>query len=51
MIFTGVHCQRMNQHPYYRCGACPHGFTGDGSSCSDINEVNNSLYNKNSTIF
>lgn len=39
MKFLGVQCQEIREYPYYRCGACPAGFTGNGSACHDIDEV------------
>lgn len=38
-MIKGVQCTRTEQHPYYRCGPCPHGYTGNGSHCNDLNEV------------
>lgn len=35
----GVQCQEIREYPYYRCGSCPSGFTGNGSACYDIDEV------------
>lgn len=30
----------MIEHaPYYKCGACPVGFKGNGTVCHDIDEV------------
>lgn len=37
--FIGVQCVETGQHPYYRCGACPSGWTGNGTACKDIDEV------------
>jgi thrombospondin 2/3/4/5 len=39
VYLLGVQCVEINQHPYYRCGACPSGFSGNGSACHDIDEV------------
>lgn len=38
-IFVGVQCVQTEQMPYYKCGACPSGFTGNGTACIDIDEV------------
>jgi syndecan 4 len=35
-----VTCQNLEDPPYYRCGPCPAGTTGNGTFCSDIDEVN-----------
>ncbi|XP_078288051.1 thrombospondin-3-like [Rhinoraja longicauda] len=36
--FESVACMETYEHPGYRCGACPAGFTGNGSRCTDIDE-------------
>ncbi|RXG70279.1 Cartilage oligomeric matrix protein [Armadillidium vulgare] len=36
--FPGVQCGNINQPPYYRCGDCPPGLTGNGTICVDIDE-------------
>ena len=28
----------MDRPPYYRCGPCPQGLTGNGTYCSDVDE-------------
>lgn len=38
-IKKGVTCQNLEDPPYYRCGACPAGTTGNGTFCSDVDEV------------
>ena len=40
----GVICTNIDESPGYRCGSCMAGFTGDGSHCTDINEVSTSRY-------
>lgn len=35
----GVQCVDTDTFPYYRCGACPAGFTGNGTNCRDLDEV------------
>ncbi|XP_068200392.1 LOW QUALITY PROTEIN: uncharacterized protein [Palaemon carinicauda] len=30
---TGVTCKNTKEAPYYICGSCPNGFTGDGYKC------------------
>jgi hypothetical protein len=34
----GVQCFNMDRPPYYRCGPCPQGLTGNGTYCSDVDE-------------
>jgi thrombospondin 2/3/4/5 len=34
-----VQCQSIDSHPYYRCGSCPDGYSGNGTDCRDIDEV------------
>ena len=36
--FQGVQCFNMDRPPYYRCGPCPQGLTGNGTYCSDVDE-------------
>ena len=38
MDFQGVQCFNMDRPPYYRCGPCPQGLTGNGTYCSDVDE-------------
>ena len=37
-ILQGVECFNIDRPPYFRCGPCPNGLTGNGTSCSDIDE-------------
>lgn len=37
--FEGVQCIETSQLPYYKCGSCPSGWTGNGTACHDIDEV------------
>lgn len=37
--FKGVACMDSPQYPGYVCGPCPPGTTGNGTHCSDIDEV------------
>ena len=38
MLFQNVECFPIDRPPYYRCGPCPSGLTGNGTSCSDVDE-------------
>jgi hypothetical protein len=40
---TGVQCGQTEDPPYFRCGACPPGSTGNGTSCHDLDEVRASV--------
>lgn len=40
-MLSGVQCSMIEQPPYYKCGACPVGFGGNGTVCHDIDEVIN----------
>ena len=33
-----MECFNIDRPPYYRCGPCPSGLTGNGTSCSDVDE-------------
>lgn len=35
----GVQCHDIEEPPYYRCGACKVGLTGNGTHCTDLDEV------------
>lgn len=37
--FRGVDCMEVYEYPGYRCGPCPPGLQGNGTHCTDINEV------------
>jgi syndecan 4 len=39
---TGVQCGPLEEPPYFRCGACPPGSTGNGTTCHDLDEVSTS---------
>jgi hypothetical protein len=32
-------CTNVDSSPYYRCGACPRGYAGNGTTCVDVDEV------------
>ena len=34
----GVECFNIDQPPFFRCGPCPDGLTGNGTICSDVDE-------------
>ena len=34
----GVECFNVDQPPFFRCGPCPDGLTGNGTICSDVDE-------------
>lgn len=34
----------MDDPPHFRCGACPPGSTGNGTSCHDLDEVSISVF-------
>ena len=36
--FQDVQCFNMDRPPYFRCGPCPQGLTGNGTYCSDVDE-------------
>ncbi|KAF4527641.1 hypothetical protein B566_EDAN010865, partial [Ephemera danica] len=36
--YPGVQCVNTEEAPYYRCGSCQHGFTGNGTLCHDLDE-------------
>ncbi|CAL7945170.1 unnamed protein product [Xylocopa violacea] len=36
--FPEVQCYSIDEPPYFRCGCCPKGSSGNGSICIDINE-------------
>ena len=38
-LILGVHCTDIEEPPHYRCGSCPPGSTGNGTSCHDLDEV------------
>ena len=33
-----MQCFNIDRPPYYRCGPCPQGLTGNGTYCSDVDE-------------
>lgn len=37
--FSGVDCMETYEYPGYRCGPCPPGLEGNGTHCTDIEEV------------
>ncbi len=37
--FPFVECFNVKIAPFYQCGACPPGLTGNGINCTDIDEV------------
>lgn len=37
--FRGVDCMEVYEYPGFRCGPCPPGLQGNGTHCSDVNEV------------
>ena len=37
-VCQGVECFNIERPPYYRCGACPAGLSGNGTWCSDLDE-------------
>lgn len=43
MTISGVRCDNIPEHPYYRCGMCPEGMTGNGTRCHDIDEVSQKM--------
>ena len=38
LTFQGVECFNLDRAPYFRCGACPEGLSGNGTWCSDLDE-------------
>jgi len=38
MSLKGVDCYNIDRPPYYRCGPCPEGTSGNGTYCSDLDE-------------
>lgn len=38
-LCIGVQCGPTEDPPYFRCGSCPPGSTGNGTSCHDLDEV------------
>ncbi|XP_034246294.1 cartilage oligomeric matrix protein isoform X4 [Thrips palmi] len=36
--WPGVQCHPLQDHPFYRCGNCAAGFTGNGTTCHDLDE-------------
>jgi hypothetical protein len=38
-IFVGVQCLPCEEPPFFKCGSCPTGFTGNGTNCVDLDEV------------
>ncbi len=34
----GVECFNIDRPPYYQCGSCPAGMSGNGTWCSDLDE-------------
>jgi syndecan 4 len=36
--YDGVQCEEVGGSQGFRCGACPLGYRGDGTSCRDIDE-------------
>jgi len=39
ILVVGVKCVNIGTPPFYRCGQCPVGHTGNGTSCIDLDEV------------
>lgn len=37
--YLGVQCTPCEEPPFYICGSCPLGFTGNGTNCVDLDEV------------
>lgn len=37
--FIGSQCVPIEEQPYYHCLGCPEGFTGNGTNCHDLDEV------------
>ena len=36
--FKDVECYNIEKPPYYKCGVCPEGLTGNGTWCNDLDE-------------
>ena len=36
--FRDVECYNIDNAPYYKCGVCPAGLTGNGTWCNDLDE-------------
>lgn len=39
-MLLGVKCAINEEPPFYKCGSCLPGYTGNGTNCVDYDEVN-----------
>ena len=40
IVGAGVTCTDTDKAPFHRCGPCPTGMMGNGTVCTDQDEVN-----------
>lgn len=51
LFSSGVQCVDTDSFPYYRCGSCPAGFTGNGTNCRDLDEVSTKTKTKTTKYY